>query len=85
MYFGSGGIDEVGNTPRAALDASGHCWRTADGGMRFHEVVIGQMQPDGSLEVFQLLGERQREASKALAVWARKQLIAAANSDNRSA
>jgi hypothetical protein len=45
------------------LDTECHCWRHADGRVPFHKVVAREVERNSSLEVFELLGERQRQAT----------------------
>jgi len=37
-------FNQFRNRPRAILDASGLCWRHADGLVRLAEVIVGEVQ-----------------------------------------
>ena len=52
----------------AIFNASGHCGRHADCVVRFHEIVIREIQRDRSFKVFKLLAESVREPGQAAAV-----------------
>ena len=54
-------LHKIADCPERISDASGHCWSTANRDIGFHEIVIGVVQRDGSLEVFQFLRKRIRE------------------------
>ena len=50
------------------FNAGGHRWRHADCQMRFHEVVIREIERNRSLKIFKLFAESVREACQAAAV-----------------
>src|ERR1035438_6806626 len=56
------------NRPNAAFDASGHSRRHADRAVDFAEVIIREIQGNGSLKVFKLFTECICEARQSAAM-----------------
>ena len=57
------------------FNASGHCWRHADCQMRFHEIVIREIQRDRSFKVFKLLAESVCQARQTAAVHTQRVIL----------
>lgn len=61
-------FNQFGNCPGASLNACGLRWRHADSSVRFHEIVIREVERHRSLKVFNLFAESVGQPGETVAM-----------------